>query len=148
MPDGDHNFFACILRATSDRLADFRRNDRAGVTIEFVLWIPVFLVVLALTVDVSMLFLRQANIWNVTRDAARQGALHRLRTVDEIEDYAEKLASFDGDAATATAVITTTDVMLQVTVPISDVGIFGILQIGAGQNLVANVMQRREQRHQ
>lgn len=148
MLDGNLKNTSMNARDNSPAYRRFFKDDSAGVTVEFVLWVPVFLIILALTVDVSMLFLRQANIWYVARDAARQAAIYRLRTEQEIRDYAVPRASFAGDAAVVVPTIdpTTGDVQVTITVPINDVGVFGVLQIGAGNDLRASVIQRMEPR--
>ncbi len=134
------------------KLRSFRAEEGAGVTVEFVLWVPVFLIILALTVDVSMMFLRQANIWYVARDTARQMSIHRLDSTVVVSDgyteaelYARDRASFAGDVPTVDAYVTSLgDVFVQIEVPIETVGVFGVLQIGAGSNLKAAVTQRLE----
>ena len=134
------------------KLRSFRTDDGAGVTVEFVLWVPIFLIILAITVDVSLLFLRQANIWYVARDTARQISIHHLDTEvedtdgnNEAERYAMERANFTGDTPTVDAFVTfNRDVYVEIEVPIEQVGIFGVLQIGSGSNLKATVAQRLE----
>jgi len=130
-------------------------DERAGVTVEFVLWIPVFLIILALTVDVSMMFLRQANIWYVARDTARQLSIRALtadencenkNTTDSADKYAQDRGSFAGDTPDVyTCVVPVNSlVYVQIEVPIDTVGVFGVFQIGSGSNLKASVAQRLE----
>lgn len=75
------------------KFADFLRDDGGSYTIEFCLWIPVFLVFLAATVDASLLYLTHNNMWNAARDAARRASVGAFGTgegVDaEIREYLE-----------------------------------------------------------
>ena len=54
------------MRGIATRLKQLIRDfdDESGATtVEFVLWVPVFMFILMITVDVSLLFLRQSNLW-------------------------------------------------------------------------------------
>ena len=121
------------------------RDDSGSTTVEFVLWVPVFLVILALTVDVSLMFLRQSNIWQVARDTARIYSIRQLNEADA-ETYAIAHATLGGDVPTVDVIPHLSDEYVQVfiSVPISDVGLFGILNIGAGSDLIAVVTHRME----
>lgn len=138
-----------INRKHNNRLLNALRNfrdDSGSTTVEFVLWVPVFMVILGLTVDVSLMFLRQSNIWQVARDTARQVSIRRY-TVEQGVTYATANATFAGDVPTTVDVIylPAVDVVeVTIAVPISDVGLFGILNIGAGSDLVAVVRHRME----
>lgn len=59
-------------------LPGFVRRSDGAVTIEFVLWIPLFFSLIMLSADTSMLFLRQSNFWSVSRETARIVARHGL----------------------------------------------------------------------
>jgi len=157
------------------RLKQLIRNfsdDSGATTVEFVLWVPVFMFILMITVDVSLLFLRQSNLWYVARDMARQASLHQFANYadfgyDSAEDYlidaAQKLGTFGGDPPFAVDPLEldknkntnineadgTVTVVLRV--KMVKVGIFGILNIGGrainvgnSGNLVAFVKMRLE----
>lgn len=141
------------------RLKQLIRNfsdDSGATTVEFVLWVPVFMFILMITVDVSLLFLRQSNLWYVARDAARHAS---LRQFDEFADptaalqtYAEDRGTFGGDRPSAAGtIIEASTVTVILRVPMREVGIFGILNIGGrainvgnSGDLVAYVTQRLE----
>lgn len=50
----------------------FRRDERGSASIEFVLWIPILIPVLLLTIDATTLYQIHSEMWNVARDTARQ----------------------------------------------------------------------------
>lgn len=141
------------------RLKQLIRNfsdDSGATTVEFVLWVPVFMFILMITVDVSLLFLRQSNMWYVARDAARHASLHQFDgaavPLTALKDYAVERGTFGGDSPTAEGTeLTAQTVTVVLRVPMVDVGIFGILNIGGralsvgnSGNLVAAVTMRME----
>ncbi len=122
------------------------RDDSGSTTVEFVLWVPVFLVILALTVDVSLMFLRQSNMWHVARDTVRQVSLRQLTTEAQATTYATEHATYSGDVPNVVVNIDRTNQYAQVriSVPIKSAGVFGVLNIGGENDLVAVVTQRLE----
>lgn len=54
------------------RLLDFLRDEDGSHTVEFVIWVPLFVFFLAATIDASVLYLTHTEMWNVARDAARR----------------------------------------------------------------------------
>ncbi len=123
-----------------------RKDERGSVTVEFVLWVPVFMVIIALTVDVSSMFLRQSNMWQVARDTVRQISLRQRRTESSAIDYAVAHATYSGDVPTVIVEINTEQefARVEIRVPIRTVGVFGVLNIGGSNDLVATVTQRLE----
>lgn len=129
-------------------------DDSGATTVEFVLWVPVFMFILMMTVDVSLLFLRQSNLWYVARDGARQASLRLIEDTEVLKDYVETQGTFGGDRPIATDTIIDTTagtVRVVLRVPMADVGIFGILNIGGralsvgdSGDLLAYVTQRLE----
>ena len=121
------------------------RDDSGSTTVEFVLWVPVFLVILGLIVDVSLMFLRQSNLWQVARDTAR---IYSIRQMDaeEAQTYAINHATMGSTPPTVAVIPDPTNqyVTVRISVPISSVGVFGIMNIGAGNDLVAVVTHRME----
>ena len=145
--------------STAVRLKQLIRNfsdDSGATTVEFVLWVPVFMFILMITVDVSLLFLRQSNLWYVARDVARQASLHQFDSYADplavLKAQAEAQGTFGGDVPSAAdSSITNSEVTVILRVPMVDVGIFGILNIGGrainvgnSGNLVAFVKMRLE----
>lgn len=128
-------------------------NDESGATtVEFVLWVPVFMLILMLTVDVSLLFLRQSNLWQVARDTARQVSIRQLTQI-EADTYATQNATFGGDVPDVTVNVDNAaqTVNVQISVPMANVGVFGVFKvggkvitIGGAGNLTAAVTHRLE----
>jgi len=139
------NFFSTgVLGRVKQQVKRFA-DDTGAVTVEFVLWVPVFLLILAVTVDVSLLFLRQSNLTQVARDTARQVAIHQLTTRTAAVNYAQSAGTFAGAQPVATVNLdaATSLVTVNLAIPVSQVSIFGVLSIG-GSLLQASATARME----
>ena len=49
----------------------FMRNESGSSSIEFVLWIPFIFTFILIAADASMAFMRQSQVWQVSRETAR-----------------------------------------------------------------------------
>ena len=63
----------------------FIRHDNGGVTIEAVLWMPVFVALLCLVADASLIFGRQAEVLRVVQDANRAMSVGKFGTDGDID---------------------------------------------------------------
>ncbi|MEX0970848.1 MAG: TadE/TadG family type IV pilus assembly protein [Paracoccaceae bacterium] len=118
-------------------------DSRGAVSVEFVLWVPVFILILALTVDATILFKTQANLWTVARDAGRQMSTG-LYSNSQAESYAESQFANWGITGTATASQTNDSVTMQISVPVASVTPFRIAGAFTDGAIVAVVTQRKE----
>jgi Flp pilus assembly protein TadG len=123
----------------------FGKRSDGSVTIEFVLWLPVFLALILLSADASLMFMRQSNFWNVSRDTARIVSRHGLDSV-AAEKYAEVNARFgdytpdvsvEVDAMTSTVTVT-------ITAQSQKMAPFGVLGFAMGNTVSAQVVQTLE----
>ncbi len=48
----------------------FLGDEKAAVTIEFVLWVPIFVGLLVFVTDASIIYLTHSEMWSVARDLA------------------------------------------------------------------------------
>ncbi|MEM8789424.1 MAG: TadE/TadG family type IV pilus assembly protein [Pseudomonadota bacterium] len=91
----------------------FLKSEDGGSTLEFVIWMPVFVMILTLIVDVSTLAMTQAHMWRVASDTTRHVALGS-KDLAQAADYARDQAragqsyavSFADDGTTVSTVIT------------------------------------------
>lgn len=135
----------------------FIRDCAGSISVEFVVWMPVFLIILAMMADGASLFIRQANMWNVARDTARGMAVGQLTTCTNsgTSSDAQTFALgqllfggknytvscwFPGKSATScansksTTNPTSTDDIVEICIPIQDAGIFGVLAVYGGMS--------------
>lgn len=122
-----------------------RGDERGGVTIEFVLWAPVFAALIAGATDITLAFMNQSNFWNVARDTARIVSRHAM-TVDEAKAYAESNAIFANAAPTAVVTVDATEVIVTITAPATTIDAFGIFGIFKDTTIKAEVRHRLEPR--
>lgn len=141
--------FAAICAAKRRQIRRFFKQDEEGgtTTIEFILWLPIFIVILALIIDVCFLFLCQAIMYDVASDAARRLAIGSLDK-GEAKTFAETESTFQGIAGSAT-ISDTTDtgdgtVTVLLTHRIEDADVFGILALVSGAKISASVTQMAE----
>ena len=127
------------------QLRSFLRRDQGGVTIEFVLWLPVLFALVLLSADASLLFLRQSNFVTISRDAARVVARHGL-DVEAAQDWAAEQARI-GDYR-PDVVVRIDPVADTVTVSIraepDRVAPFGMIRFALGAQVGAEVTLVRE----
>lgn len=124
----------------------FVKDETGSVTIEFVLWVPVFVLILAITVDATILFMTQANLWSIARDTTRQMATG-LFSDAQAEDYAlDRMAPSWGGDTEITASRTGTRVKIVMSVPIADVSPFNIVGTFSSGNIGIVLEQHVEPR--
>jgi Flp pilus assembly protein TadG len=111
------------------RARRFGRSERGVITVEFVIWMPVFLVILAFIADACALYLMQADMWNVARDTARRMTTGQLATTLEAHDYAAAQLMYPNKPYTITATPGVPDDVVEITIPIRDASIFGVLAV-------------------
>lgn len=118
-------------------------NDEGSVTVEFVLWVPIFVLILAITVDATILFKTQANLWTVARDTGRQMSTG-LFTNSQAEAYGQAQLGIWGMPGTVTASQTNDTVTVSILVPVAAVTPFRIVNAFTSGNISAFVSQRKE----
>ena len=118
--------------------ARFARDTRGTVTIEFVLWLPVFVGLLMLFADTSLAYMNQSNFWNVSRETARIVARHGLDPA-EAESFAETHARFGDYKPKAEVLIDGSTVTVTITADAREVTLFGILNFARNQTIRASV---------
>ncbi len=121
----------------------YRKKDDGTVSVEFVLWMPLFLVILALAIDASLLFMSQSNYWSVSRDTARLVARHAMDG-DTAKSYAEMRAgSFFGQPQ-ATVEYGTSTVTVTLSAPAQSIMIFDGMGFAKDLNINARITQALE----
>lgn len=100
-----------------------RLTDRSGsATVEFVIWIPFFLMILGMVTDVSLLINVRSRMFDAAREASRSVA---LGISDTLEAEAFALNRFSGMDMTADVSIVDGYVTTTVTTTFSEAMLFG-----------------------
>ncbi|MEJ1992710.1 MAG: pilus assembly protein [Maritimibacter sp.] len=110
-------------------LSNFSKNE-SGSTIEFVIWLPVFVLVLSLIADTSLIYHGQSRVYMITQLANRAYSTGKFETADSAENYIKQEVAQIGGRASADVSVDDGIIHSVVTVPAVDfeaLGLFGIL---------------------
>lgn len=134
------------LRALRVRnsLKKFCRKEEGSTTIEFILWIPIFVIIVGLVIDLCFLFLAQSRLYDVTAEGVRRWAVLQIKTGTEAETFVENNVQFRGAPVSATASTAGGAVIITATMDPADIVLTGVLNIVAGGSISATVVQLQE----
>ena len=133
------------LLGSRKRLSSFLRADIGSATVEFTLWVPVFLAILMLGADASTAFTRQSNLWRLSQEAARIVSRHAL-DAEGGAAFARKrmqIGSYTPDVEVSIDDMTQT-VTVSVAVDAGEIAPFGILSHVLGDQIFFVVTQTLE----
>lgn len=126
----------------------YRQREDGSVTVEFVLWLPILVLLISLTADAALLFGAKANVLRVVQDANRAASIGRLGDVDEMaaeaQDYVRARIGYMGDNATITSVVTGNVISTTVVIPSNDLIATGFLGRLANINVTINAQHLLE----
>lgn len=136
------------------RFINFRKDENGSVSVEFVLWIPIFIFLIAIITDLSIVYVVNANMYDVARDTARRWSQDRYRkefpTDEDVKDHVTSalVIGYDKDGVEYEVAPIWDEAGNEVTVAIradsADVDIFGIMKPIGVDTLVAHVTMRLE----
>lgn len=78
-PDGSDN--------ANSILKLFWKDDRGSATIESIIWFPIFAILIALIMNISMVFFTESQMLRVVQDGNRAFSLGRLEDNVAVEEY-------------------------------------------------------------
>ena len=125
------------------RLRRFRLEEDASVTIEFVLWLPLLCFLFLIATDATVAFMRQSQMWQVSRDTARIVSRHGM-TTSVAETYARENAAFGNTTPLVLVQTSGTQVMVAIQTPADEMTIFGTLNFALGDNVTTRVIHAME----
>jgi Flp pilus assembly protein TadG len=115
----------------------FRQSEAGTATVEAVIWLPIFFVVLFLMVDAAMIFNGQSQALRVVQDANRKMSIGGFSTPSEVEAYVVERLSPLSLEVSAISTVTVGVVTTTVTLPAADLQLSGFF--GAFTNLTLSV---------
>ncbi len=127
-------------------ISTFLGDETGAVTIEFILWVPIFVGLLVFVTDASIIYLTHSEMWSVARDTTRRMTTGEITTDAEARDYAAAHLFL----GSRTYVIDPTDPALAemnvtIAIGIDGAAIFGFFfEPILGESLVASVTMRKE----
>ena len=69
-------------------VSTFLGDEKAAVTVEFVLWVPIFVGLLVFVTDASIIYLTHSEMWSVARDTTRRMTTGEITSREQARDYA------------------------------------------------------------
>ena len=124
------------------RVSEFLRDEHGSATIEFVLWIPIYVIILVAVTDASILYLTHTEMWNTARDSARRISVGAMTAAD-VPDRAREKLLLAGRTYTVAA-SETNQVIVEISVGVGDASIFGFYGPVLGRQLTARVEMMKE----
>jgi Flp pilus assembly pilin Flp len=123
----------------------FMSQENGSTTVEFVLWLPLLVAVLIVAVDASVLYMRQSNLWQVSRDTARIVSRHGM-TEAVAEAYARNEAMFGDYVPTVDVQVNGQVVTVTMAASLNEIAPIGIFNFALNEDLVASISHAVEPR--
>jgi Flp pilus assembly protein TadG len=125
-------------------LSEFLRDERGSQTIEFILWIPVLMMLLVTVIDATTIYLAHAEMENIARDTARRMVTGTIGNEDDAEAYAQTRLSYYDYAHNVDAIWDNTNSMVvNISTEVGDVAPFGyLIQAVLTEDIYAQVAMR------
>lgn len=87
-----------LLDKRRGSLREFLRSEDGSYTIESVIWLPIYVFILAIMMNVSMVFFTESQLLRVVQDSNRSFSVGRITTLAAVEQYViERLAYLDAN---------------------------------------------------
>ncbi len=125
-------------------VSQFLRDEHGSATIEFVLWVPIFVVILVAATDATVLYLHHTEMWNVSRDVARRVAVGDITEADAVNVVQNEMFLYSRAYTVATSDPADLDVRIMIQTSVADASVFGFFKPVLGRYLTAMVTMRRE----
>ncbi len=100
------------LSASRNLIRRFQRCEDGSFTVEFVIWMPIFAILLAIMMNLSMMFYYESQMLRVAQDATRAVSLGRfegdpLLTPEEVAEayIADRLSFIDANLTIDTRLV-------------------------------------------
>ena len=135
-----------MTRRTGDirKTTAFLRGENGAITVESVLWLPFYLMFIALIADVSMVFHQHSKAQRIAQDINRLAVLTWLETEAEMQSRAEKIVKSIAPNATVTISFKADRVQTFITMPSADIMPVGILTALGSFDVSASAAHIRE----
>ena len=124
--------------------SQFLRDERGSATIEFVLWVPIFVIILVATTDATILYLHHTEMWNVSRDVARRVAVGDMTEAGAAAVVQNEMYLYSDAYTVAVSNPAALDVTISIQTAVSDASVFGFFGPVMDRYLTATVTMRRE----
>lgn len=111
------------------RLFSFWENEGATATVEFVICLPVFLMLLGLIIDTSLVLAGEAQALRVVQDANRSFSIGRIKTINETQAMIVSGLVGISPGVTALTVVSGGVITSTASMPAKELGSTGLLDV-------------------
>lgn len=116
------------------------QDESGAATIEAILWLPMFFYVLALSVDVTMVFHSYSRIIRAVEDVNRGLSVGRIKTIDEGKlRISSELSNFKG--VQSDIKIVDNVIVTNVSVPVTSLAFLGAVRPMMDKNVMVKTQQ-------
>lgn len=121
---------------------DFMQSEEGSYTIESVIWLPIYVFVLALMMNVSMVFFNESQILRVVQDSNRSFSVGRITTLEAVEQYVVDRIAYLDVTATVNSQLVDGIIYTNLSIPATDLMPFAMLhKFFASTNIVVSAQQ-------
>ena len=132
-----------MARFAAVDLRSFRKEEEGSTTIEFVLWVPLLLTLLLFATDVTLAFMRQSQVWQVSRETARIVSRHGM-DVAAAEDYARGIGTIGTSVPEVDVSVNGGDVVVTMSLPSAGLTPFNTIGLLLGDRITTRVTHTME----
>lgn len=116
------------IRRLIQRPRSLTRADDGAVSVEFMLWMPLIFTIILFTVDVALIYVKQAEMWTVARDQARRISVSSSYNPTQAQIRALLFSSLSSATVTTSgATVAGTDKVVTIQVPLCTASLFGVV---------------------
>lgn len=121
----------------------FRKDETGSTTVEFVLWIPFIFAFVLIAADATLAFMRQSQMWQVSRETARIVSRHGMNETTA-EAFASLQATIGTTAPDVDVSFASGDVTVSIAMPMEVMAPFGILAFVTSDTMITRVTHTME----
>ena len=121
----------------------FRSDESGSTTVEFVLWVPFIFAFVLIAADATLAFMRQSQMWQVSRETARIVSRHGM-DASTAETYAASQARIGSISPAVDVAIDGGDVTVTMSMPAEAMAPFGVLEFLSNTNVTTQVTHTME----
>lgn len=129
--------------AWRERLKRFRSDCDGSASVELCLWIVPVVGLFLLAADSTLAFMRQSQMWQVSRETARIVARYGMTETDA-ETYAAQKAAVGGIMPTVDVTFPAGEVVVSMSMPVRALVPFGTLNFALSDTITTNVVHAME----
>ena len=133
-----------ILSTTRRRIARCVRSEEGSISVEAVLWMPVYVFFIALIVDTSMMLHSRSVALRIIEDANRHAVIGYLVDGSEVSQRVSEQMQLISSNATVNVDWGTNDIETVVRMPASDLQALGLLSVMANLEITVSSFNRFE----